>query len=167
MARARSSSGRSADVRWTLAAPAALALSAGQIGVNVISATSSLRETLLRIRGEFMAWADGTQAPGASANITAGMIVVPEGTGTTVTVSPLSDSQAPWLWYEAMTLGYEEYVTDVVDCPILTAKRVLVDNKAMRILRPKTEVQLVVENTTLGAALTVNVAGLFRFLLQD
>jgi len=92
--------------------------------------------------------------------VTAGLILVPEGTGTTVLWSPFTDGDAPWIWYDSSLLAYEEMVTDVVDIPLMTASRRVIDNKAMRIIRNQ-EVQFVVENTTIGSAASCNarVAG--------
>ena len=60
-------------------------------------------------------------------------------------------------------LGYEEYVVDVIDAPGLTVYRSPIDSKAMRIVRNQ-EVQLVVHNTTLIGAASVNVSVHGRFL---
>jgi hypothetical protein len=87
-----------------------------------------------------------------------GALVVQAGSGSTVIQSPLSDPDAPWLFYEVMTVGYEEMVTDVIDVPGLTSVRKTIDNKAMRVLRPGREVQLVFENQTLHTATNVNIS---------
>jgi len=120
--------------------------------------------TILRIRGEISGWVDGTQAPAKAALITYGIIQVPEGTGSTVVWDPFSDANAPWLLYGQAVVGYEEMVTDVVDVPGLSSFRHVIDNKAMRILRPDIELQFAVTNTTVGGALGVNLNYGLRWL---
>ncbi len=48
-------------------------------------------------------------------------------------------------------------VTDLVDVPALSMVRRIIDNKSMRIIRNQ-EIQWVIENVTLGTAMTVNLA---------
>ncbi len=92
--------------------------------------------------------------------------MVPEGTGSTVLWSPLTDADAPWFYYSTFFLGYEEYVVDVIDSPVLTAYREIIDSKAMRRVRNQ-EVQLVVENTTIAGAVSVNIVAAGRMLNQE
>jgi len=160
---------RSAPVNrhWTPFSSGAIGgtFAAGTVA-GTISAAQHDRETLLRTRGNLMAYIDATQAPGKAVLITAGMILVPEGTGATVLWSPTTDGDAPWFWYTAFILGYEEMVTDVVDVPALTGFREIMDSKAMRRIRNQ-EIQLVLENTTLATAAAVNLYLAGRFLTQE
>ena len=154
---ARRRSGKKIDfVHWTYNSAANAAQAAGTSALNWAPAQHD-PETLLRFRGHLSAFVDGAAAPGEWASIGIGMILVPEGTGTTVLWSPISDGDAPWIWVSYFELAYEEYVNDVVDCPGMTSFRETVDNKAMRIVRNQ-EIQIVAENATLGAALSVNWA---------
>ena len=89
-------------------------------------------ETILRIRGEFMLHLPGTLEPGGQLLVSAGMVLVPEGQGTTVAWNPFDDPNAPWIWFSEYTLGYTEYVANVIDSPVFTAVRAVIDNKAMR-----------------------------------
>ncbi len=83
--------------------------------------------------------------------------LVPGGTGATVLRSPFTDAtSSEWIWYTTFRVGYEEYVTDVIDCPGMTSYRETVDAKAMRIMGPDQELQFVLENTTSLTALSVN-----------
>ncbi len=164
MARARRSGKKIDFVHWHGAVPTSQARAAGTTGVQVAAALSTHPETLLRIRGNVLCYADATQAPGGLIDIGLGLIVVPGGTGTTVTQAPITDADAPWLWYDRFAIGYEEYVTDVIDLPVAAAYRSVIDNKAMRILRLDEEIQFVVENATLGAAMSVNVVASMRLL---
>ncbi len=153
---ARRRSGKKIDfVHWTSFSAGISALTAGTSGVNVLPAQHE-PETLLRMRGEWRAGVDGTSAPPTLALIAVGIILVPEGTGTTVLWSPTTDGDAPWIWYDVLHIGYEELVTDVIGSPSLSFARRVIDNKAMRIVRNQ-EIQLVIENSTLDGAAQVNV----------
>ncbi len=153
--------------RWSAATSAStfLALAAGTTAQTFFTA-GTVEETILRVRGNLTCWMNGTQSPGVSALIGVGMIVMPEGTSTTVTSSPISDGNAPWFWYTSFIIGYEEMVTDVVDVPGLSSYREVIDSKAMRILRPDREVQLVAENVAIGGTMNVDLAMHQRILLQ-
>ncbi len=150
--------------RWVGGQVNAFALGAGTSGQIFASSVADRAETLLRTRGKVVCWVVGPEAPPVSADIGMGLIVVPSGTGATVTSSPIADENAPWLWYTRFTIGYEEMVTDVIDIPGLSIFREVVDSKAMRIIRPDREIQFVVENTTVSGALSVNISFNARML---
>lgn len=151
------------NLRWSGFSSAFNGLSAGTGGITAATAGNA-PETIMRTRGELTVYTDATQAPGGKVLISAGLIVMPEGTGTVVTSSPFSDSNAPWFWFEQVVIAYEEMVTDVIDVPVMTAARIVMDSKAMRRVRPDREIQLVVENTTLLGAMSVNLHLTGRFL---
>jgi len=139
-------------------------VSAGSTALNFITATSDPPETLMRIRGELVAYIDAASAPTKLVDVAVGIALVPEGSGTTVLWSPITDEDAPWWYYERFVLGYEEMVTDVIDVPGITSFRSTIDVKGMRIIRPDVEAQIVVENATLQSASSVNVALTARVL---
>ncbi len=86
---ARRRSGKKIDfVHWTLS-NTAVSLGAGTSAVTMLAA-QHLSETLLRIRGSLTAHIEGVLTPNVGANIGVGVILVPEGTGSTVTWSPPS-----------------------------------------------------------------------------
>ena len=118
----------------------------------------------MRIRGELVAYIDAASAPTKLVDVAVGIALVPEGSGTTVLWSPITDEDAPWWYYERFVLGYEEMVTDVIDVPGITSFRSTIDVKGMRIIRPDVEAQIVVENATLQSASSVNVALTARVL---
>ncbi len=149
-------------VHWTLGTGGALAQGAGTMAALMVAA-QHLPETLLRIRGEVIVFADGTPVTGRLARISMGIIQVPEGTGATVLWSPETDADAPWIWWYCAHIGYEEMVTDVIDAPGITSARVVIDSKAMRKLR-NTEIQFVTENVTVNGAISVNVSASVRIL---
>ncbi len=151
------------NVHWTYGSFSTLVVVAGTpVAVEVFSA-QHLTETLMRTRGEFLTWLDGAPTPGDAVAFGMGLIVVPEGTGTTVLWSPLTDGDAPWLWVDYSSLAYDEPVTDVIDIPLATAVRRIIDSKAMRIIR-NSEVQFVIEQSTIGSAQAINCIGQVRSL---
>ncbi len=159
----RRRSGKKIDfLHWTYSFGAASGLVAGTAAGTLIAA-QHLPETLMRTRGEVTVALDGANAPGVSANIGVGFIMVPEGTSGTVLWSPITDGDAPWFWVDYFNIGYEEPVVDVVGSPELSFARRVIDSKAMRIVK-NMELQVVYENVTRQAALAVNVLVQARFL---
>ncbi len=132
---------------WELSTGQAAGISAGTTALNFASVGTN-PSTLLRIRGEVAGYLLGASAPAVGVRLTYGIILVPEGTGTTVLWDPVTDANAPWLLYGQAHLAYDEKVTDVVDVPGMSSFRHVIDNKAMRIIRPDVEMQFVVTNTT-------------------
>ncbi len=160
---ARRRSGKKIDfTHWLPASHVFQAFAAGTIGAQLVAA-QHLPETIMRTRGSLTGYVDGAQAPGGLALITVGLILVPEGTQATVLWSPFGDGDAPWFWWASFYLGYEEYVTDVIDSPSISGYREVIDSKAMRINK-NMEVQYVAENSTLGGAISVNVGISTRIL---
>jgi len=135
---------------------------AGTVAATLFSAEHG-SQTLLRMRGEWAAILDGGLGVATFIRVSVGIILVPEGTGTTVLWKPFTDGNAPWIYVSYATLGYEEPVTDIIGITGLAFIRQVIDNKAMRIVRNQ-EIQIVWENTTLNAAGTVNIAATVRAL---
>ncbi len=159
----RRRSGKKIDfLHWTVSGGSILAQASGTAAINLFAA-QHLPETVMRTRGEVLAYLDGTQASGELVRLTMGIILVPEGTGTTVLWSPTTDGEAPWLWWDVFHLGYEEYVTDVVQAMQASSARRVVDSKAMR-RNINMEQQFVVENSTQSGAAPVNVSITVRSL---
>ena len=148
---------------WQLSTGSAQALVAGTAAVN-FSVSGLQPSTLLRIRGEVLASLDGQSSAGKALLLSYGVILVPEGTGSTVVFDPFLDANAPWLLYGSGHLGYEEPVIDVINIPGITSFRHVIDNKAMRIIRPDMEMQFVVTSTTVGVMEESNVYYSFRWL---
>jgi len=157
MARRRSGHGKRIDyTHWTYFSASNLAIGAGTAAATLNAAVHE-PETLLRIRGSLSCYMDGASAPGKLVSIGVGIILVPEGTGTTQLWTPITDGDAPWIWVSYFEIAYEEMVTDVIDVPGMTSYREVIDSKAMRVIRNQ-ELQYVVENATIGSAASVNVA---------
>jgi len=152
------------NVRWQTGTFAATGLSAGNLG-QVFLAADTNPVTLLRMRGTIACYMDGFQGPAPLVQVTTGVILVPEGSGTTVQYDPLADSNAPWIFYSTFFVGYEEMVADVIDVPVISGYREIIDNKAMRKIRPDVELQQVVTNTTILAAGTINFVMACRLLV--
>ncbi len=140
---------------WTYGSFTSLVQVAGSIGGLVYAAIHE-PETLLRLRGSFSAWLDAAPIPGDLIGVAVGLILVPEGTGSTVLWSPITDGDAPWIYYDTFCLGAEEPLADVLHYPGLGMVRRVIDNKAMRIVRNQ-EVQCVVEQATIGTAQAMNL----------
>jgi len=149
-------------VHWTPFIGASLALGAGSAGQTLLAA-QHLPETLMRTRGNLLCYADATQVPGALTDVAIGFILVPEGTGSTVLWSPITDGDAPWFYYDRFAIGYEEGVTDVIALQGVPVYRATIDSKAMRKVRNR-EIQMVVEQVTTGTALSINVTAQGRVL---
>ena len=152
-------------VHWTFGSFQATSLAGtGTAGVTVFPA-QHLPETILRMRGEYAAGIEGATGPDVGARLTMGLILVPEGTGTSVLWSPETDGDAPWIWWDVMHLLYDEYVVDVLASAQTPDGRRVIDSKAMRKIR-NTELQFVAENQAITGftSATVNVAGAVRGL---
>ncbi len=161
---ARSRSKKIDTLRWIGFRSGAAGLSAGTVAANLLSA-STFPDTIMRTRGNLIAYLDGAGAPGETIDVGVGFIIVPEGTSTTVLWSPISDPNAPWFWYERFVLGHEELVVDVVDIPGISSFRSVIDSKAMRRGPPDTEVQLVIEQGTIESAGSINLQVSGRILV--
>ena len=166
MARRRvSRGGKKIDiVRWLGFQASSLGLTVGSTGVQ-LSTAGQIPETIMRTRGQLFGYLDGLPAAGDLVDVAAALHIVPEGTGTTVLQSPITDPNADWFWYTRFAIGYEEYVTDVIDSPVLGGYREMIDSKAMRRAPGDSELQAVFENATIGTAQAINVGIAGRFLL--
>jgi len=165
MARARTSGGRRADLRWTLGTATVNALAAGANSFVTVVAAGNTSQTIMRTRGELLVYLDGAQAPAVLMRCAAGLLV--QQSGATPTSTPLTDGDAPFFWYDVFHLGHEESVLDAIEqvgCGII---RHMVDAKAMRVLRPDQEIALVVETATAKGSSAVNFALTARFLIAD
>ena len=141
------------------------AFSTGTVGATVLSAGVP-RETIMRTRGQVLTAIDGASTPGTLTLISMGLVLVPEGLGSTVLWDPFADAEALWFWHHEAFLGYEEMVTDVIAVQESLGACVQVDSKAMRKANVDEEVQFVMTNTTvIGGGESVNTGATFRFLL--
>ena len=151
-------------LRWESIQGASLGQAAGSVAIGAVLGAGSPAETILRLRGWVMTQFDGAKAPGVLVLVSMGMILVPEGQGSTVIWDPFNDPNAPWLWFTEVTLGYDEAVTDTIAYGN-THQAVEIDGKAMRKGSPDEELQLVITNTTLQVASSVTTSLTARALL--
>ncbi len=164
VARARGRAKRIDTVRWQATNVNGLALGAGSQALTMLAAGAP-SETIMRTRGNGVVFVDGATAPGKLVLVSMGLVLVPEGQGTTVIWDPLNDDNAPWFWWSEQIIGYEEKVTDVIADQGLSVARFEVDSKAMRKANVDEEVQFVVTNTTIDAAVSINISVAFRLLM--
>jgi len=152
------------QLRWELITARSLAMAPGTVASTIIAA-ATFQQTIMRTRGELLGYIDGVQAPGALCRWAVGLVLVPEGQGTTTIWSPLTDPNAPWFVYMSGHLAYEEFVTDVLAAGPTASFRKDVDSKAMRKIPPDTEVQAVFEQTDVSGTPSINLNVIGRILL--
>ncbi len=163
MFRGRARAGRRADLRWTYGTASILSVVSGATAGVTILSSGNVSSTLMRARGEVLFKLDAGATAGETQRITAGMLLVPGGTGTTVTSSPETDGDAPYFWFQPAILTSES--GDETE-PSKFA-RVVIDTKAMRIIRPDQEIQFVMENISVVGTSNVHTYAAVRFLLAD
>jgi len=71
------------NLRWTSSSFFTSGLTAGSVAATWIS-TGTAPETIMRTRGSLLCALDGVAAPSVFIDVAIGLILVPEGTGTTV-----------------------------------------------------------------------------------
>ncbi len=169
MANRRSGRGKVIDkVRWTgdtiFSSPAQ---AASIVGIELFQAPETEAFTIMRTRGIIALWLDGAQATSIGVHTSFGLHVVPKGTDSSVTSSPIGEAEADWFAFGHGILAYEEMVVDAVQASGMSGHRFEVDSKAMRKMKPGQEIQLVLQVATVSGLTTssVNWAGQLRFLL--
>ena len=155
---ARGRAGKKIDfTSWTAFFLSINGVAAGSVAQALTALTAGTSPaTILRTRGLFEVYLDGetSVAIGDLVCWVAGLIVMPEGQGTTVLSLPISDANAPWYWYATGTLSAENATEDLAGGGQFYCE--VVDSKAMRIIRPDREVQFVVEISDILLTSVVN-----------
>ena len=146
---------RKRSTRWLFSQQFLGAVTSGATAAVTLITTGTGTETILRTRGELLVWLDSTPAANETQGWAAGLIVMPEGQSTTVVSSPITDGNAPYYWYEQGGIASED-TAPVGDSLGIKAARIVVDSKAMRIIRPDREVQFVVETQAFVGTAVVN-----------
>ncbi len=146
--------GRRTDYTWQRFDVSTLAVTASSPTAQVAQLAIAASATVIRIRGELLAWLDPTISAGDLIAVACGLRVAPNGSGTTVVIDPVNDGSADWLWYEAFHLGGESTAQDTT----IAAVRKVIDNKSMRRMKQGEEIQFVMNQLTEGTAQAVNVA---------
>ena len=158
-------SGRKADLRWIGGGSTFSALAGGASGGITAITAGNVSQTIMRTRGSLLVHIDTTPSAGEVAQIGVALLIVPGGTGTTVTSNPLANPDAPYFYYETFHLASED--TAVAVDAGLKMYRSVVDVKAMRVLRPDQEVQFLAEVVNVAGAMSVNISLAFRMLIAD
>ncbi len=148
---------------WTLSSGIFSAISAGTTALQFAAAGSS-PVTVMRMRGQVLSVINGVSAANLGVLLTMGVIKVPRGSATTVQYDPFTDPSAPWLWYTAVPLIYDEYVTDVVASTQAAMNRNIVDNKAMRRIREDEDIFFVAEGSDVVGGPVWNINASLRML---
>ncbi len=164
MANQRTRQGPARTLRWDLSTIALGALTVGNPVAATIVVAGAITETLMRMRGSVEAHLTSTIALGDAVHVGVGVIKAQSGQGTTVFSSPLSDGEAPWIWVDYFTLVSEDASASSVDGTDMKHIRHEIDSKAMRILRPDIELQIVGETVDVNGAPAVDIFSIIRFL---
>jgi len=151
---------------WEGATTTSIALASGGV-TQALLFTSDTSETLVRVRGMFLAELTfAASAAGDMAIVAAGLIVAST-PGTTVGVDPITEPGANWLWHQFLLLSTRGVIGAVADSgQQATSQTVLVDNKAMRKLREDEAIFFIVANQNAVGNPTVDVTAAFRVLTQ-
>ena len=122
----------------------------------------------MRVRGNFLVWLDLTGSTAGDV-VRVGLGLLVQQADVVSTSLPLTDGQAPFFWYEVVTLATEFAIATAGEGPTAGAQlfRGVIDGKAMRVLRPDQEVQSIVQTADVVGAPVINGAVDVRFLIAD
>ena len=151
-------------LKWDDFAFSALALSAGDTSAVVISPVTE-SQTIVRTRGELLCWMDGAPTPPRLIRVGIGLLV--QQAGATATVSPLTDGDAPFFWYDVVTLMSDNTAAGGAPQQPMASSRAVVDGKAMRVLRPDQDIFVVIETADVVGASASDIGFDGRFLIAD
>ena len=155
--------GRRADLRWLLGAFTTQTLAAGGSASFAVIAGGNTSQTIMRVRGSWSCHLDGTATAADVVRVGIGLLVVQS--GAAAASLPLTDSEAPYFWYDVVTLSGEESVGG--SRAGLPMYRSVVDGKAMRVLRPDRDVLVIIETADVVGAPVINATFDGRFLIAD
>ncbi len=147
--------GRKTDLRWLLTAFTSLNQSAGSAAQAELTVEGISSETLFRIRGNWRTWLD-TSASSAGDVVRVAIGILLQQSGATATSLPLTDGEAPWVFFDVVTLGTESAVGAGAATLGVSSHLAVVDNKAMRRIKPNQTFVCVVETTDVIGAPVIN-----------
>jgi len=164
MARGR---GRRTDYEWE-------GIGAGAAMFGSLQTTASVQElisiqipaTIMRIRGEFLAFLTTSAAANSVKAIGVGITLVSNealAAGAASIPDPLSDLNADWMWHGFALLGRVSTTED--ESAGLTSVRLEIDTKAMRKVKPNTSLVFVVSPLNLSGTETARAVIGARVLL--
>ncbi len=156
----RRSVGRRADLRWTLGIADFEGITA--TAASTIISAGNTSQTIMRTRGSLLCSIDGPTLNDV-VHVGVGFLIIQSGGSATST--PIADGDAPYFWVEYFTLSSE---TGTPDDQLGTQNhRLVIDSKAMRVLRPDQEVTCVVEISRIVGTPVVDLSVVSRFLIAD
>ena len=134
----------------------------GTTQVNLLQGgSSSLRQTILRVRGAILVASTGNAASD-SCMLGLGLVVVSEeaaNAGGTALPGPIADMSADWLWHQFVPM--DQLVGTAADAQSITTNaRIEIDAKAMRKLGPGKVLVLMGETSTNTFTETLVQAGM-------
>ena len=156
-------SGRRADLRWTLGSFVVASLAAGASASFAVIPGGITSQTIMRVRGSWSVWMDSSTVAADVVRFAIGLLTVQS--GATAASLPLTDGEAPFFWYDIVTLAAEEVLGGTRAG--MSNYRAVIDGKAMRVLRPDRDVLCVMESADVVGATVLNAAFDGRFLLAD
>ncbi len=124
--------------------------------------------TLVRCRGDVLVQMTASAATPGRVVITMGIIVV-RATALAVPAvpSPLTRGDSDWIWWTAVGLNISGGSVAAPNSDGRSiVKRVMIDSKAMRKIKPNEAIVFVMENIVLTSTQTVDVLGGLRLLLK-
>ena len=131
---------------------AGLAQAANTQVAGAITNPVTFPRTLLRLRGELYVSVDGAETGGDLMQLTVGIKVIEVDLAGSILSTPFSDAEDDWLWWDTTFVGLEVSGNDAVS----RTSRKIVDNKAMRRMKPDQVLAMVVESTTISVGSVVN-----------
>ncbi len=155
--------GRKPDLHWVglFAAGADDAIGASQAVVGAAK-VSGRHETILRIRGNYGTFLGDTGAAnGDTVRVAAGLLLITSG-GTSASL-PIDDPDAPWIWYDTVVLSRN---VETASGALTRSHTIVVDNKAMRIIRGDQDLVFVVQSVDVAGAPTIGFNFAARMLMS-
>ncbi len=143
---ARQTRGRRSDYEWlgVCGTVTALDLAVNAVQIGTTGFVSEVSQTLIRVRGRVFGQLD-IAGVDERVMVAVGLIVVSSeafAAGAGSVPSPGSDSEAPWLWHDHLSMSSGAEAAVVTDAYF---DRIQIDNKAMRRLKPNENIAFMAE----------------------
>jgi len=156
----RQRAGRRTDYEWQGGSSMAFAALAAGGTTQQSTIVTVGAFTLMRVRGHWSVSFDGDEM--AADHLEVGIGLLLQQTGAVATSLPLTDPNAPWIWYDQVALYTAEGTN--ADQGFLTSYRGVIDSKAMRRMKPDQSLIFVLETSNIVGAPTVDGYANARFL---
>ena len=125
--------------------------------------------TLVRVRGEFVAYATAIGASGAQAIVGIGLIRVTGralAAGVSSLPTPITDQGSDWLYHKMFPISVRGSLGADSEATGAHVFRWEIDNKSMRKFELNQAIALVTENSAITSTVTVQITGALRFLFK-